>query len=80
MNMATKERKTNMGQSKETVNLDGRPVPLSRNDSPQAFLGKNGLSGRVLTKIEGSKEVPVQSMAEIKPGDELATVSESQLG
>lgn len=69
-----------MGNANGTVNLDGKQVPLAGAESPQAFLSRNGLGGRILTKLDGAKEIPVNSMADIRPGDQLGTVAESTKG
>lgn len=69
-----------MGNDSGIVNLDGKQVDFNRADSPQAFLSRNGLGGRILTKLDGAKEIPVNSMADVRPGDQLGTVAESTKG
>jgi len=62
------------------VTLDGRPVEVLEGESKGQFLERQGLMNRQLTKIDGTAEMPVGSLAEIREGDQLGTAAQSELG
>jgi hypothetical protein len=62
------------------VTLDGQPVEVQPGESKDQFLGRHGLMNRQLTKIDGRSEKPVESLAEIRDGDQLGTAAQSELG